>query len=99
MRNAANAQGRPMIVIAMITAAMTQASAAESKRRRAWCVLGLDMIPPDRRTLFELLCEQAGHFPERIAVICGERVATYRDLADAARRIAAGLSAAGLGRG
>jgi fatty-acyl-CoA synthase len=57
------------------------------------------MIPPDRRTLFELLCEQAGHFPERIAVICGERVATYRDLADAAGRIAAGLSAACRGRG
>jgi fatty-acyl-CoA synthase len=57
------------------------------------------MTPPDRRTLFELLREQAGRFPERIAVICGERVATYRDLAAAAGRIAAGLSAAGFGRG
>ena len=57
------------------------------------------MIPPDSRTLFELLREQAGHFPERIAVICGERVATYRDLAGAAGRIAGALHAAGLGRG
>jgi fatty-acyl-CoA synthase len=57
------------------------------------------MSPPDSRTLFELLREQAGHFPERVAVICGERAATYRDLADAAGRIAAGLHAAGIGRG
>src|SRR5947207_10566904 len=57
------------------------------------------MRPPDGRTLFELLREQAEHFPERVAVICGERVSTYRALADAAGRIGAGLHAAGLRRG
>src|SRR5436190_5866619 len=57
------------------------------------------MRPPDGRTLFELLREQAEHFPERVAVICGERVSTYRALADAAGRIGAGLHAAGFGCG
>src|SRR6202049_1337209 len=57
------------------------------------------MTPPDSRTLFELLREQAERFPERIAVICGERTATYRDLAAAAGRIAAALRAAGFRRG
>jgi fatty-acyl-CoA synthase len=57
------------------------------------------MRPPDSRTLYELLHEQAERFPERIAVICGERHATYRDLADNAGRIAAALQAAGLGCG
>ena len=57
------------------------------------------MSSPDSRTLFELLREQAGHFPERVAVICGERIATYRALADAAGRVAAALRVAGLGRG
>ncbi len=62
-------------------------------------VLGLEMTPPHSRTLFELLREQAERFPGRIAVICGERQATYRDLADAAGRIAAALRAAGFRRG
>jgi acyl-CoA synthetase (AMP-forming)/AMP-acid ligase II len=57
------------------------------------------MRPPDGRTLFELLRGQAERFPERVAVICGERVATYRALAAAAGRIGAGLHAAGFGRG
>src|SRR5438477_4423989 len=57
------------------------------------------MRPPDSRTLFELLRGQAERFRERVAVICGERVATYRALADAAGRIGAGLHAAGFGRG
>jgi fatty-acyl-CoA synthase len=57
------------------------------------------MRPPDSRTLFELLREQAERFAERIAVICGERTATYRDLAAAAGRIAAALRAAGFRRG
>src|SRR5260370_2908913 len=57
------------------------------------------MRPPRSRTLFELLCEQAERFPERIAVICGERQATYRDLADGAGRIGAALRAHGIGRG
>ena len=57
------------------------------------------MIPPRSRTLYGLIQEQAGRFPERIAVICGKRQATYRALADAAGRIAAALRAAGFGRG
>lgn len=57
------------------------------------------MRAPCSRTLFELVCEQAERFPDRIAVICGKRQATYRDLADAAGRIAAALRARGIGRG
>src|SRR5437870_7827906 len=57
------------------------------------------MRPPYSRILFELLCEQAKRFPERVAVICGERQASYADLADGAGRIAAGLRARGIGRG
>jgi fatty-acyl-CoA synthase len=56
------------------------------------------MKPPDRRTLFGLLCEQAERYPDRTAVICGERAASYRDLADGAGRIGAALSAHGIGR-
>jgi fatty-acyl-CoA synthase len=57
------------------------------------------MKPPYSRTLFELLCEQAERHPERVAVICGERRATYRDLADGAGRIGAALRERGIGRG
>src|SRR5258708_2442255 len=57
------------------------------------------MMPPDSRTLLDLLLEQAGRYPDRPAVICGERVATYRDLADGASRIGAALGARGIGRG
>lgn len=57
------------------------------------------MKPPYSRTLFELLCEQAERFPQHTAVICGERAASYRDLADGAGRIAAALKAYGIGRG
>ena len=57
------------------------------------------MRPPFSRTLFELVCEQAERFPERIAVICGERATSYRDLVDGAGRIAAALKAHGIGRG
>src|ERR1700686_947255 len=57
------------------------------------------MRPPQSRTLYELLCEQAKRYGERPAVICGERVATYRDLAARAGRVASGLRAAGLRRG
>src|SRR3981189_2271378 len=70
-----------------------------SKHPGAMQVLGPDMSPPQSRTLFELVCEQAGNFPERVAVICGERMATYRALANAAGHVAAGLHAAGFGRG
>src|ERR1041385_1187648 len=57
------------------------------------------MNAPESRTLFALLREQAERFPQRIAVISGERTATYRDLADGAGRIAAELGAQGIGRG
>lgn len=56
------------------------------------------MKPPFSRTLFELVHEQAGRFPDRAAVICGERTASYRDLADGAGRIAAALRACGIRR-
>ena len=57
------------------------------------------MRPPHSRTLYGLLREQAERFPGRIAVICGERQASYRDLAAAAGRIAAALRAAGFRHG
>src|SRR6266702_4100711 len=57
------------------------------------------MTLPASRTLFDLLREQAGHYPDRAAVICGERVATYRDLAEGAGRIGAALMAHGIDRG
>src|SRR5437588_3823651 len=57
------------------------------------------MRAPYSRTLFELLCEQAERFPERLAVICSERQASYRELADRAGRIAAALQARGIGGG
>lgn len=57
------------------------------------------MKAPHSRTLFDLCREQAGRHPDRTAVICGERAATYRDLADGAGRIGAALLANGIGRG
>jgi fatty-acyl-CoA synthase len=57
------------------------------------------MNPPDSRTLFDLMREQAENYPDRTAVICGERAATYRNLADSAGRIGAALRAYGIGRG
>ena len=57
------------------------------------------MTPPQSRTLYELVCEQAGRFPDHLAVICGERRATYHDLAEVAGHIGAALKVAGLGRG
>jgi fatty-acyl-CoA synthase len=57
------------------------------------------MKPPFSRTLFELICEQAERFPQLAAVICGERMASYQDLADGAGRIAAALKAHGVRRG
>ncbi len=56
------------------------------------------MTSPQSRTLYELVCEQAARFPDRIAVICGERKASYRDLAEAAGRIGSALRAAGFER-
>src|SRR5437763_8537116 len=57
------------------------------------------MRAPRSRTLYSLVRAQAECFPERIAVICGKRRVSYRALADAAGRIAAGLRASGFGRG
>ena len=57
------------------------------------------MRPPRARTLFGLVREQAERYGERPAVICGERVASYRALADRAGRIAAALQARGFERG
>jgi fatty-acyl-CoA synthase len=55
------------------------------------------MKMPHSRTLFELLCEQAARFPERVAAICGEERASYRELADNAARVGAALRAHGGG--
>ena len=57
------------------------------------------MKTPHSRTLFELLCEEAECGPACAAVICGERIATYRDLADGAGRIGGALKGHGIGRG
>jgi fatty-acyl-CoA synthase len=57
------------------------------------------MRMPASRTLFELLGELAGYFPARVAVVCGGRSASYRDLAEAAGRIGAALRVHGIGRG
>ena len=57
------------------------------------------MKAPYSRTLFDLVCEQADRLPDRPAVICGGRQASYRDLADGAARIAGALGARGIGRG
>jgi len=54
---------------------------------------------PYSRTMFDLLREQAERFPERIAVVCGERSISYQALADGAERIGAALRALGIGRG
>ena len=60
---------------------------------------GRVMTPPYSRTLFDLLREQAERFAGRLAVICGARQVTYRELADGAGRIAAALRGRGIGRG
>lgn len=51
------------------------------------------------RTFASLLRGQAARTPDALAVICGERIATYRDLADTAARIAGGMRAQGVGPG
>jgi fatty-acyl-CoA synthase len=57
------------------------------------------MIAPHSRTLGEMLLEQAARYADAPAVICGDRVASYTDLADNAARIAASLAARGIKRG
>lgn len=57
------------------------------------------MRAPFSRTLFDLLDEQSERYPEQVAVISGASRATFRELAWAARRVAAALSAAGVACG
>ncbi|MEU5051515.1 non-ribosomal peptide synthetase [Streptomyces sp. NPDC021096] len=59
----------------------------------------LSSPPWPRRTLHELVAEQADRTPDRVAVRCGDRSLTYRDLAAAGRRAAARLAARGVGPG
>lgn len=54
------------------------------------------MRAPYSRTLFDLLCEQAERHAERVAVIAEGAQATYRELAQRARGVAAGLRASGV---
>jgi fatty-acyl-CoA synthase len=57
------------------------------------------MNAPYSRTLADLLFEQAGRYADAAAVICGERVVSYMELAHRAGRIAAGLRKRGVRRG
>ncbi|MEA2776302.1 MAG: fatty-acyl-CoA synthase, partial [Acetobacteraceae bacterium] len=57
------------------------------------------MLAPYSRTLADLLFEQAARYGEATAVICGDRVVSYADLAQRAGRIAAGLRRRGVRRG
>ena len=57
------------------------------------------MMPPFSRTLPGLLREQAASRPDGLAVICGNRQVSYAALYVSATRIAARLSAHGIGRG
>src|SRR6202171_4748016 len=56
------------------------------------------MQAPYSRTIFDLLCEQAERYSDRVAVICDDTRITYCDLHDRAARVAAGLRGLGLGR-
>ena len=56
------------------------------------------MRAPYSRTMFDLLCEQAERYPQRLAVICDSVQTTYSQLHDKADLIAAGLKSLGLGR-
>ena len=56
------------------------------------------MRAPYSRTMFDLLCEQAERYPDRVAVISNDTRVTYSQLHDGAARVAAGLRSLGLGR-
>ena len=56
------------------------------------------MRAPYSRTMFDLLCEQAERYPDRVAVISDDALITYAQLQDGAARVAAGLRGLGLGR-
>ena len=57
------------------------------------------MDAPYSRTLADLLSEQAERYAGAPAVICGDRVVSYAELAQRAGRIAAGLRGRGVRRG
>jgi fatty-acyl-CoA synthase len=57
------------------------------------------MNAPSSRTLADLLFEQADRYADAAAVICGDRVISYADLAQRAGLVAAGLRARGVRRG
>lgn len=56
------------------------------------------MRAPYSRNLFDLLCEQAERYPERLAAISGDTCLTYPQLLQRASRLASGLREAGVGR-
>jgi fatty-acyl-CoA synthase len=56
------------------------------------------MRAPYSRTMFDLLCEQAERYPDRVAVICDDTPTTYSQLHESAARVAAGLESLGIGR-
>jgi len=57
------------------------------------------MNAPSSRTLADLLFEQSDRYADAAAVICGDRVISYAELAQRAGRVAAGLRARGVRRG
>ena len=57
------------------------------------------MQAPNSRTLADLLFEQAARYGDSPAVICGDRVVSYAELALSGGRIAAGLRKRGVRRG
>ena len=57
------------------------------------------MRAPYSRSLFDLICEQAERYPDRLAVIAGEARVTYAELRERAARVGGALRAAGLRRG
>ncbi len=56
-------------------------------------------MPPYSRSLADLVFEQAERFGPHSAVIAGDRVLSYADLADRAPLVAGALRARGIGRG
>jgi fatty-acyl-CoA synthase len=59
----------------------------------------MTMRAPYSRNLFDLICEQAERYSDRVAVISGDTRLSYRELERRARSVAAGLAAAGIRKG
>ncbi|MDY7545251.1 class I adenylate-forming enzyme family protein [Glaciimonas sp. CA11.2] len=57
------------------------------------------MRAPYSRNLFDLVCEMAERYTDRPAIIAGDQRVTYPELELRIRRVAAGMRAAGVGRG